>query len=83
MHPTVAAPAEEANVPQLSFELALRLEQFHAKALRGGDEPRLVARMDVVRLFHQAVGGGPVDDGADSSLEDPAVSWHLGHEVAW
>jgi len=74
MHAAVAALAVEKQPTELPFSFALRSEEFHPETRRRGHQSGLVSRVDLVRLFHHAVGvPGPVGDGVDRALKDLAV----------
>jgi hypothetical protein len=47
---------------------------YESEALRGSDDSGLISRIDLVGLFHDAVGVPcPLCDGADDALEDLSV----------
>jgi hypothetical protein len=62
VHAPVAAPAVEQEPAELPLQFG-RLQELHPQSLRCGNEPGLVARIDLVSLFDDAVCvPGPVRD---------------------
>jgi hypothetical protein len=82
-HAAVASAAVKEAPAELPLKLGLRLEEFHAKALRLSREARLVPWVCIVCFLNESVGvSGAVSDGADGSLEDLALArsaCHLRH----
>jgi hypothetical protein len=65
VNPSVAAPALEQDVPELSLKFALRLKESPSAAAWPPDQAGLVLRIDGVGLLNKAVGvPRPVGDGA-------------------
>jgi hypothetical protein len=50
VNPSVAAPALEQDVPELSLKFALRLKELHPQLLGRPDQAGLVLRIDGVGL---------------------------------